>query len=92
MAEVLVNDKHAATIAFPPYNADISGFINPGTIKVEVRVTGSLKNLLGPHHNNTRPGLASPWSWRNVTVYPSGSEYKMNDYGLLEDFVLLNGE
>jgi len=92
IAEVYVNGNPASAIAFPPYNSDISGLIRPGMNKIEIRVIGSLKNLLGPHHNNIRPGLASPGSWRNVKKYPSGKEYQMIDYGLFDDFVLINGK
>ena len=91
VAEVLVNDQPASIIAFPPYRTDVTGFIKPGANRIEVRVTGSLKNLLGPHHNNPAPGLVSPGSWRNVKVYPSGRDYQMKDYGLKEEFVLFQG-
>ncbi len=91
MAEVSVNGQHAPVIAFPPYHSDITGLIKPGINKIDVNVIGSLKNLLGPHHNNPRPGFVSPWTWRNVKFYPSGKEYQMLDYGLFEEFTLLHG-
>ena len=91
ITEVSVNGKSAPLIAFPPYNSDITGLIRPGINKIEIKVIGSLKNLLGPHHNNPKPGLASPGSWRNVKNYPAGKDYQMLDYGLMDDFVLLNG-
>jgi hypothetical protein len=91
IAEVYVNGKAASAIAFPPYNSDITELIRPGMNKIEIKVIGSLKNLLGPHHNNLRPGLASPGSWKNVKKYPSGKEYQMTDYGLFEEFTLLHG-
>ena len=91
IAEVSVNGKSAPLIAFPPYNSDITGLISPGINKIDIKVIGSLKNLLGPHHNNPKPGLASPGSWRNVKNYPAGKDYQMLDYGLMDDFVLLNG-
>ena len=92
MAEVNVNGQPATEIAFPPYHSDITGLIKPGLNKVEVTVIGSLKNLLGPHHNNSKPGFVSPWIWRNVKSYPSGKDYQTLDYGLFDDFVLLNGK
>jgi len=88
VAEVSVNGLKSGIIAFPPYSADITQFIKPGINKIDVKVIGSLKNLLGPHHNNPGKGLVSPWSFRNVKKYPSGSEYQMLDYGLFEDFTL----
>jgi hypothetical protein len=91
MAEVSVNGEKAPILAFPPYHSDVTGLIKPGINTIDVKVIGSLKNLLGPHHNNPRPGFVSPWIWRNVKVYPSGEEYQMLDYGLFEEFTLLHG-
>jgi hypothetical protein len=92
VAEVTVDGKKAAIIAFPPYMADITSFLKPGMNKIGVTVTGSLRNLLGPFHNNPPVGLASPGNWRNVKKYPQGSDYRLYDYGLLKDFELLNGK
>jgi hypothetical protein len=91
IAEVTINGQPAGVIAFPPYKADISGYIKKGVNKVDIKVIGSLKNLLGPHHKNPSPGLASPGHWKNIKGYPSGKDYQMYDYGLMGDFVLLNG-
>jgi hypothetical protein len=91
VAEVYVNGTKAGLIAFPPYRADVTGFIKAGVNKIDIKVIGSLKNLQGPHHNNPAPGLTSPGSWRNVKRYPAGSEYQMIDYGLFEDFTLYRG-
>jgi hypothetical protein len=63
--------------------------MKPGMNRIEVKVTGSLRNLLGPLHNNPAPGLSSPGSWRNVKSYPGGAGYLMMDYGLFEDFTVL---
>jgi hypothetical protein len=92
VAELTVNGKSATVIAFPPYISDVTGLIKPGINKIDVKVIGSLKNLLGPHHNNLKPGLVSPGSWRNVKSYPSGTDYQLLDYGLMEDFALYNGK
>ena len=92
VAEVSVNDQPATIIAFPPYRSDLSGLIKPGINKISVKVIGSLRNLLGPHHSKPTPGFVTPWSWRNVKDYPSGKDYQMVDYGLMEDFVLYHGE
>jgi alpha-L-rhamnosidase len=91
MAEVTVNGQDANIIAFPPYHSDITGLIKPGINKIDVKVLGSLKNLLGPHHNNPKPGFVSPWTWRNVKSYPEGKDYQMLDYGLFEEFALIHG-
>lgn len=88
-AGVKVNGQQAGIIAFPPYRLDVTSFIKTGINKIEVEVTGSLKNLLGPHFNNPAPGLVSPWLFRNVKDYPAGKDYQLLDYGLFEEFELL---
>jgi hypothetical protein len=92
VAEVTVNGQPATVIAFPPYRTDVSALIKQGNNKIEVKVIGSLRNLLGPHHKNPEPGFVSPWIWRGVENYPAGKDYKMFDYGLMEDFQLLKAE
>jgi len=79
---VTVNGQSATVIAFPPYKTDVSGLIKPGINVIEVKVIGSLKNLLGPHHSEPTPGFVTPWSWRGVQSYSSGREYQMMEYGL----------
>lgn len=89
VASVSVNGRQAGIIAYEPYELDITPYLKTGTNKIEVRVTGSLKNLLGPHHNKPKPGLVSPWHWRNVKEYPPGNDYDTYHYGLMEDFHIL---
>ncbi len=91
VSEVIVNGQKAGVIAFPPYRRDVTSLIKPGINRIEVAVIGSLKNLLGPHHNNPAPGFVSPGTWRNVKSYPPGIEYQLIDYGLMDEFVLYNG-
>jgi len=86
VAEVFVNDQKVGVIAYQPYEFDLSGYLKKGNNKIEVRVIGSLKNLLGPHHNNPQKGISGPWHWRNVKEPVAGSEYQMLDYGLMKDF------
>ena len=89
IAEVLVNGAPATVIAFPPYQSDVTDLIKPGINRIEVKIIGSLKNLLGPHFNNPAPGFVSPWLWRNVKTYPAGKDYQLLDYGLMGEFNLM---
>ncbi len=89
IAEVSVNGQPGTLIAFPPYTSDVTSLIRPGTNRIEVKVIGSNKNLLGPHFNNPAPGLVSPGHFRNVKSYPAGKDYSLLDYGLFEEFRLL---
>ena len=89
VAEVKVNGIKAGIIFTDPNALNITKYLKKGTNQVEVIVTGSFKNLLGPHHNNPKPGIASPWHWRNIKAYPSGKDYDLYDYGLIEDFRIM---
>jgi hypothetical protein len=89
LCTIKVNHVYRGTLAYPPYQADISPWLKNGNNTVEINVFGSLKNLLGPHHNKPAPGLVSPWHWRNVVKYPPGKEYDTYDYGLMEDFSII---
>jgi hypothetical protein len=88
VAEILVNGVSAGVVITEPYTADVSGLLKSGSNDIQVKIIGSNKNLLGPFHNNPRPGMTSPWSFRNVRSYPSGKEYQQLDYGLIGDFLL----
>lgn len=90
VAEVKVNGTSAGIIGWQPYELDISDHLKDGKNEVEVIVTGSLKNLMGPHHVNPAPGFVTPWSFFRAPAHqPPGLEYDMLDYGLIEDFEVL---
>lgn len=88
VAEVLVNNKLAGTIAFEPWGLNISSCLQKGDNQIEVRVIGSLKNLLGPHHKNPGAGFVSPWQWKGIAGPTSGKDYQQLDYGLMDDFTV----
>ncbi|MDR0698907.1 MAG: hypothetical protein LBG28_06790 [Tannerella sp.] len=88
VAEVYVNGTKAGIIAYDPYQLNVTPYIKEGENRIDVHVIGSLKNLLGPHYNNPAPGLASPWHWKNIKEAIPGTEYRMIDYGMMEDFRL----
>ena len=87
VAEVRVNGKSAGVIAWQPYEIPIDALVNTGQNVVAVLVTGSLRNLLGPHHGNIARGMVSPGNVRNApNTMPPGSAYNQLPYGLMEDF------
>ena len=90
VAEVRINGRPAGIIQQPPYQADITDYIVTGENRMEVTVYGSPKNLLGPHHNVTRYGIVTPWSFKNAPdIQPAGKDYDLFDYGLMDDFIIL---
>lgn len=90
VAEVYVNGEKAGIIAYDPYQLDVTSHLKKGNNQIDVRVIGSLKNLLGPHYRNPAPGLAGPWHWKNIPEPIPGADYQMMDYGLMEDFSLVH--
>lgn len=91
VVEVKVNGKSAGIIGWAPFEKDITTLLGEGENQVEVIVTGSMKNLLGPHHFNPLRGFVTPWSFFRGPIHqPAGSEYDMIDYGLFEDFEIVS--
>ncbi|MEW6234539.1 MAG: glycosyl hydrolase [Candidatus Omnitrophota bacterium] len=93
-AKVCVNGELAGYIGSQPWEIDVTSFIREGENRVEVTVFGTLKNTLGPHHNNQPLGSAWPGMFRNGPKggQPNGSEYSVVEYGLFEPFKLMNAE
>jgi hypothetical protein len=90
VAEVIVNRKPAGHITCRPWQCDVTELIKRGTNTIEVRVIGTLKNTLGPHHNGILRGSAWPASFQKAPENgpPAGSSYDTIDYGLFEPFTL----
>lgn len=90
VAEVTVNGKPAGVIGWQPYEVEITPLVTAGTNRVEVIVTGSLKNLLGPHHGKMNRGLTGPGSFRRAPEsQPAGPQYDLERYGLATGFEVL---
>jgi hypothetical protein len=91
VARVYVNSEKVGIIGWPPYEFNLTPYLEEGNNTVAVEVVGSLKNLLGPHHaNNSREGIVTPWSWFFAPLHmPPGDEYQKLDYGLMENFDIL---
>jgi hypothetical protein len=92
VAEVKVGGKSAGFIFAPPFELDVTAFVTAGENTVTVTVLGTLKNTLGPHHNNPPLGTAWPGMFQKGPEggYPPGSAYSVVGYGLFEDFRLLS--
>lgn len=91
VATVSVNGKNAGVIAFPPYELDVTKALKEGKNTICVGVVGSLKNTLGPHHNNPSLGRAWPSQFQQGARegVAGGKEYSTVGYGLFEEFTLL---
>ncbi|MFB9275738.1 glycosyl hydrolase [Cohnella cellulosilytica] len=93
IASVQVNGKDAGMIGLDHDNSlDITPYAQPGaTAEVTVRVSGSFKNLMGPHFDPSKPrNTAWPGNWKRSPMYgpPPAREFDLIDYGLFADFVV----
>ena len=50
VTSVKINGKDAGSIMWQPYTVDLSGLLKEGENEIEITVTGTLRNLLGPFH------------------------------------------
>ena len=90
VVRVVVNGEFAGCIGWKPFKRDVTKLITPGTNTIEVEVIGTLKNTLGPHHENPRPGQARPIYFTKAPENgpPPGEQYYVIEYGLFEPFEL----
>lgn len=87
VVEVLVGEEHKGIIQSPPY--ELRMFVPYGKQTLTVKITGSNKNTLGPHHMFKTPGVVTPGSFKNAPAeQPPGNAYDLLDYGLMSDFEL----
>jgi hypothetical protein len=91
VARVTVNGKLAGRIYAAPWSLDVTPFVRAGENLVEVTVVGTLKNTLGPHHENPALGTAWPSMFQKApaTGPPAGMQYSTVGYGLFEPFALV---
>ena len=90
VAEVIVNQKKAGIIAYPPYELNIGKFINDGKNEVSVKIIGSLKNTFGYFYKNNNRWINGPGDWDTAPAkIPGIEQYFLMDYGLLEPFSLI---
>jgi alpha-L-rhamnosidase len=87
-AEVFVGGKRVGSAAFAPYEVDLTEALSPGPNEVSIVVYGTLRNTLGPFHNDPPLGRAWPGSFQQGAKggHPPGAEYSSVDYGLFQDF------
>jgi hypothetical protein len=93
VANLMVNGKHVTMLIGNEKTVDISQYLKKGTNRIELIVTGSLKNTLGPFYIVDKPGIekgmASPWHWKYVESQIEGQTYDLLDYGLIQDFGIM---
>lgn len=90
VAEVLVDGKSAGHFVSRPWEVDVTDCLHAGRNVIQLRVVGTLKNTLGPHHGKPVLGKAWPWDFRQAPPAgpPAGETYHTVGYGLFEAPVL----
>lgn len=92
VSEVRVNGRSAGLVIAEPNLLDVTRFLRKGSNTIEIRVTGTNKNLFGPFHTPNDKGIVGPWNFMSQPVgQPAGREYRQEDYGLTK-FSLLATE
>jgi len=91
VAKVAINGRPVGHIYRRPWECRITPALKVGENVVEVVVTGTPKNLLGPHHAGTMRGSAWPHAFSQGPKEgpPPGSAYDTISYGLFEPFDVL---
>jgi hypothetical protein len=79
--DVYLNDRHAGTVAWPPYELGLGNSLSPEENTVEIHVVGSLRNLFGPHHNTQTFYPCVEGSWTDEAHWTD--EYLCEPFGLL---------
>ncbi len=86
-ATVQVDGKRVGSIAWLPYELDITNFISSGEHTLRVTVAGTPKNLFGPFHDPARSrNSAWPVMWSRFPEKgpPPGKKYDLEKYGLFK--------
>jgi hypothetical protein len=70
IVKVYINNKLVKTLAWAPYEVDITDIVIEGENKIELELFSGNRNLLGPHHHangeiyNVGPdSFTGKWSW-----------------------------
>jgi hypothetical protein len=92
VASITVDGKAAGLIGIGQGNSlDITQFTTPGNREIVVRICGTMRNLLGPHHHPDRPrGMVWSSYWRKSPKFgpPPAADYDILPYGLLDDMII----
>ena len=98
ITEVVVNGKQLPPIWQRPYRVCVGPHLVSGKNEITIRLTGSLRNLMGPHHVGPGdPYTAMPSSFEGRSTFHRGHRVQNSDYrddyslvpfGLPDDVVL----
>ncbi|MER3500615.1 MAG: hypothetical protein C4295_03900 [Candidatus Fervidibacterota bacterium] len=79
VVEVALNGKEAGVLAWSPYRLDVTKLVQRHN-RLSVKLTGSLRNLLGPHHRGEEVLFVGPWHFEGEQGWVFG--YHFVPFGL----------
>ncbi len=89
VASVTVNGRYAGFIGQEGgHSLELANCLRPGENLISVRIAGSLRNLLGPHHGYD-PVMPYDWNFYRRGHVPRATEYEFSPCGLYEKPVLM---
>lgn len=87
VAGIKINGKPAGNITCAPYLLEVTGLLGEGRNSLNVRITSSLRNLLGPHHyEKIYPLWTGPAEFNDKSKWTD--DYGLVDFGLGEIRIL----
>ena len=92
IVSVKVNGKDAGFVGEEGGSfLEIGKYLRRGRNRISIRVAGSLRNVLGPHHGYNKY-IPYDWSMYKRGYVPKAEEYAFSEYGLYEKPVLKVGK
>ncbi len=83
VVKVRVNDMEFDPLLYSPWEIDITGALREGDNQVEIELTNSLRNLLGPHHHTGGELTAvGPVTFAGNPGWPSNTGGESNWYNI----------
>lgn len=79
VAEVNLNGKNCGVLVWSPRRVDVTKFVRKRN-KLTVKLVGSLRNLLGPHHRGEEVFFTGPWHFEGEQGWVWG--YHFVPFGL----------
>ena len=94
ITDIYVNGESAGKIMWKPYSIDISALVHHGENEIEITLTGSLRNLLGPFHlDEGETHTALPFYFfhkTNIWGWEDGINHKwVDDYSFVQNGIFL---
>jgi len=91
VSRFLINGKEVSSRIWKPFGIVLDGYLQPGVNRIEVELTNSLRNMLGPHHleEGESYGVCPSSFYKEAGVFFGGwgsgrwnDDYCMVEFGL----------